>query len=103
MVVYHREGDESCVCEPASARLSLQAMRLSYFKNSDFTPSLQSNIMLGVSQLKLFNFHAVFAARSLISVCNNVCVRASMKARRLLHICSFGLVTNPSLNLFIKH
>ncbi len=28
-------------CEPASARLSIQAMRLSYFKNSDFTPSLQ--------------------------------------------------------------
>ncbi len=24
--------------EPASSRLSLQAMRLSYFKNSDFTP-----------------------------------------------------------------
>ncbi len=33
-------------CEPASARLSLQAMRLSYIKNSDFTPSLQINIML---------------------------------------------------------
>ncbi len=33
-------------CEPGSARLSLQAMRLSYFKNSDFTPSLQRNIML---------------------------------------------------------
>ncbi len=28
-------------CAPASARLSLQAMRLSYFKNSDFTSSLQ--------------------------------------------------------------
>ncbi len=25
-------------CDPASARLSLQAMRLSYFKNSDVTP-----------------------------------------------------------------
>ncbi len=25
-------------CEPASARLSLQAMRLSYVKNSDLTP-----------------------------------------------------------------
>ncbi len=25
-------------CEPASARLSLQATRLSYFKNRDFTP-----------------------------------------------------------------
>ncbi len=33
-------------CEPASARLSLQAMRLSYFKNSDFADSLQINIML---------------------------------------------------------
>ncbi len=33
-------------CEPASARLSLQAMRLSYFKNSDFAASLQINIML---------------------------------------------------------
>ncbi len=42
-------------CEPASARLSLQAMRLSYFKNSDFTPSLQRNITLRVSSLsKLF-------------------------------------------------
>ncbi len=39
-----REMDESCMCEPASVRLSLQAMRLSYFKNSDFTPSLQRNI-----------------------------------------------------------
>ncbi len=27
--------------EPAPMRLSLQAMRLSYFKNSDFTPSLR--------------------------------------------------------------
>ncbi len=35
-----RERDESCVCVPASARLSLQAMWLSYFKNSYFTPSL---------------------------------------------------------------
>ncbi len=33
-------------CEPASARLSLQAIRLSYFKNSGFTPSLQRNITL---------------------------------------------------------
>ncbi len=33
-------------CEHASARLSLQAMRLSYFKNSDFAASLQINIML---------------------------------------------------------
>ncbi len=32
--------------EPASAHLSLQAMRLSYFKNSDFAASLQINIML---------------------------------------------------------
>ncbi len=32
-------------CEPASALLSLQAMRLSYFKNSDFAASLQINIM----------------------------------------------------------
>ncbi len=29
--------DESCACEPASVRLSLQVVRLSYFKNSDFT------------------------------------------------------------------
>ncbi len=42
-------------CEPASARLTLQAMKLSYFKNSDFTPSLQRNITLRVSSLsKLF-------------------------------------------------
>ncbi len=41
-------------CAPASARLSLQAMRLSYFK-TDFTSSLQRNIMLRVSGLsKLF-------------------------------------------------
>ncbi len=33
-------------CAPASARLSLQAIWLSYFKNSDFTPSLQRNITL---------------------------------------------------------
>ncbi len=32
--------------EPASARLSLQAMRLSCFKNSDFAASVQINIML---------------------------------------------------------
>ncbi len=38
-------------CEPASARLSLQAMRLSYFKNSDVTPALQRNITLQVSSL----------------------------------------------------
>ncbi len=40
---------------PASAGLSIQAMRLSYFKNSDFTSSLHRNIMLRVSSLsKLF-------------------------------------------------
>ncbi len=33
-------------CEPASARLSLQAMRLSYFKNSDFAASLQITIIM---------------------------------------------------------
>ncbi len=33
-------------CEPASARLSLQAMRLSYFKNSNFAALLQINIKL---------------------------------------------------------
>ncbi len=50
-----RERDETCACEPASVRLSLQAMKLSYFKNSVFTPSLQRNIMLRVSNLsKLF-------------------------------------------------
>ncbi len=38
-------------CEPASVRLSLPAMRLSYFKNGGFTPSLQRNIMLWVSRL----------------------------------------------------
>ncbi len=42
-------------CEPASAHLSLQAMRLSYFKNRDITPSLQRNRTLRVSSLsKLF-------------------------------------------------
>ncbi len=41
-------------CAPASARLSLQAMRLITLKN-DFTSSLQRNIMLRVSSLsKLF-------------------------------------------------
>ncbi len=45
----------ACACEPASARLSLQAMRLGYFKNSDVTPSLQRNITLRVRSLsKLF-------------------------------------------------
>ncbi len=45
----------ACVCEPTSARLSIQAMKLSYFKNNDFTPSLQRNITLRVSSLsKLF-------------------------------------------------
>ncbi len=39
-----REREVARACEPASVRLSLQAMRLSYFKNSDFTPSLQRNI-----------------------------------------------------------
>ncbi len=65
------------MCKPTSARLSLQAMRLSYFKNSDFTPSLQRNITLRVSSLYFTNksFRAVCVARSLISVCNNVCVR----------------------------
>ncbi len=63
-------------CAPASARLSigLQAMRLSYFKNSDFTPSLQRSIMLRVARM------VRYAARSQISVCNNVCARAPMKA-----------------------
>ncbi len=55
-------------CAPASARLSLQAMRLSYFKN-DFTSSLQRNIMLRVSSLsKLFyrkSSRAVCALRDL--------------------------------------
>ncbi len=41
-----RRGNVARACEPASARLSLQAMRLSYFKNSDFAASLQINIML---------------------------------------------------------
>ncbi len=50
-----RERGMKVACEPASARLSLQAMRFSYFKNSDFTPSLQRNITLRVSSLsKLF-------------------------------------------------
>ncbi len=46
-------------CEPASARLSLQAMRLSYFKNSDFTSSLQRNITLR-SYFTNKSFRAVF-------------------------------------------
>ncbi len=44
-------------CEPASVRLSPQAMRLSYFKNSDFTPSLPQKFPC-----------CLCAARSLISV-----------------------------------
>ncbi len=60
-------------CEPASARLSLQAMRLSYFKNSDVTPALQRNKTLQVSSLtKPFYQYkfpcCLWAARSLISV-----------------------------------
>ncbi len=39
-------GSAPTEAEPASACLSLQAMRLSYFKNSDFAASLQINIML---------------------------------------------------------
>ncbi len=37
-----REREMKVARAPASARLSVQAMRLSYFKNSDFTPSLQN-------------------------------------------------------------
>ncbi len=49
-----RERGMKVVRAPASARLSIQAMRLSYFKNSDY-PSLQRNITLRVSsQSKLF-------------------------------------------------
>ncbi len=46
-----RKMKVACACETASARLSLQAMRLSYFKNSDVTSSLQKNITLRVSSL----------------------------------------------------
>ncbi len=40
-----RERDARA-CEPASAHVSLQAMSLSYFKNSDFAASLLIHIML---------------------------------------------------------
>ncbi len=86
-------------CEPASVRLSLQAMRLSYFKNSNFTPSLQRNRTLRVSSLsKLFYKYkfpcCLCAARSLISVCNNVCV--CVYESSVASAYSFGLATNPS-------
>ncbi len=32
--------NESCACEPVSVHLSLQAIRLSYLKNSDVTPPI---------------------------------------------------------------
>ncbi len=86
-------------CEPASVRLSLQAMRLSYFKNSNFTSSLQRNRTLRVSSLsKLFYKYkfpcCLCAARSLISVCNNVCV--CVYESSVASAYSFGLATNPS-------
>ncbi len=58
--------------EPTSARLSLQAMRLSYFKNNDFTPSLQRNITLRVSSQSYFtnkSFRAVCSLRDLSDIC----------------------------------
>ncbi len=43
-------------CAPASARLSLQAMTLSYFKNSDFTPSLQRNTVVVSNEVQLLRY-----------------------------------------------
>ncbi len=59
------------VCEPASAHLSLQAMRLSYFKNSNFTLIAEKyNVATceSVANRSYFtnkSFHAVCAMRYL--------------------------------------
>ncbi len=74
----------------ASARLSLQAMRFSYFKNSDFTPSLQRIITLRVSKLLLMKVSMLCVRCAISDMCTNVCVRASMKAASAY----FGLATN---------
>ncbi len=78
--------------EPTSARLSLQLMRLSYFKNTDFTPSLQRNITCeSVAYRSYFtnkSFRAVCSLRDLSDM------RASMKAAKPAY--SFSLATNPS-------
>ncbi len=64
--------------EPASAHVSLQAMSLSYFKNSDFYRLIADkyNVVTceSVAYRSYFTNKSLCAARSLISVCNNVCV-----------------------------
>ncbi len=60
-------------CEPASARLSIQAMRLSYFKNSDVTPHCREILRCESVAYRSYFTNKKFpcclcAARSLISV-----------------------------------
>ncbi len=83
----------TCVCA------SLSTSNDAYFKNCDFTPSMQRNITLRVSSLsKLFYYYkclcCVSAARSLWYLCAITCVCASMKAAKPAY--SFSLATNPS-------
>ncbi len=62
-------------CAPASARLSIQAMRLSYFKNSDFTPSLQRNIILRVSSLSKIFYYETVSVLFVRSAISDICVQ----------------------------
>uniref|UniRef100_A0A672SR60 Synaptojanin-1 n=1 Tax=Sinocyclocheilus grahami TaxID=75366 RepID=A0A672SR60_SINGR len=57
------------VCVNLRLRVSLQAMRLSSFKNSDFTPSLQRNITLRVS--KYLTLSVLASPRVLLGMCQN--------------------------------
>ncbi len=62
-------------CAPASARLSIQAMRLSYFKNSDFTPSLQRNIILRVSSLSKIFYYETVSVLFVRCAISDICVQ----------------------------
>ncbi len=63
-------------CAPASAHLSLQAMRLSYFKNSDFTPLIAEKYNVATCESVVYRSYStkkkfpcyLCAARSLRSV-----------------------------------
>ncbi len=67
-------------CAPASARLSLQAMRLSYFKNSDFTSSLQRNITLRLESVAYRSYFTkkkktvLFLRCAISDICAIMCV-----------------------------
>ncbi len=62
-------------CAPASACLSIQAMRLSYFKNSDFTQSLQRNIMLRVSSLSKLFYSETVSVLFVRCAISDICVQ----------------------------